>query len=307
MVSPEIIIGSRGSQLALWQANWVKSELQRLYKNFKIKIKVIKTSGDIIQDVPLAKIGGKGLFVKEIEESLLEKKIDIAVHSMKDVPMQLPDELMISVITKRENPLDALISINNTSLKNLPINATVGTSSMRRSSQLLNYRPDLKINLLRGNLDTRLKKLDSGQYDSIVLAVAGLNRLGWTSRIAEEISPDVLLPAMGQGALGIEARINDNRTNEFISWLDHSDTHIAVNAERALVDALNGSCQVPIGSYATIDNNIITVRGLVASLDGKTIYQQKKTGPLSDAINIGENLGKELLEMGADEVLRSVI
>jgi|TARA_B110000116_G_scaffold86411_1_gene75132 hydroxymethylbilane synthase len=306
MISKNIIIGSRGSQLALWQANWVKSELERIHRGVEVKIKVITTSGDKIQDVPLAKIGGKGLFVKEIEEALLSKEVDIAVHSMKDVPMMLPEELHISVITKRENPLDALISKNGEKLADLPIGSFIGTSSLRRSSQLLKYRSDFKIGALRGNVDTRLKKLEDGKYDAILLATAGLNRLGWTNKITEEVSHDILLPAMGQGALGIETHRDDFIAQGMISSLDDKLSHSAVNAERAMVGALDGGCQVPIGSYATVDNNLITLRGLVASLDGKKIYKHIKTGPVDDAINIGHALGVQLLSMGADKVLKSL-
>jgi len=306
MISKNIIIGSRGSQLALWQANWVKSELERIHRGVEVKIKVITTSGDKIQDVPLAKIGGKGLFVKEIEEALLSKEVDIAVHSMKDVPMMLPEELHISVITKRENPLDALISKNGEKLADLPIGSFIGTSSLRRSSQLLKYRSDFKIGALRGNVDTRLKKLEDGKYDAILLATAGLNRLGWTNKITEEVSHDILLPAMGQGALGIETHRDDFIAQGMISSLDDKLSHSAVNAERALVGALDGGCQVPIGSYATVENDLITLRGLVASLDGKIIYKLIKTGPVDDAINIGHALGVQLLSMGADKVLKSL-
>ena len=306
MISKNIIIGSRGSQLALWQANWVKSVLERIHRGVEVKIKVITTSGDKIQDVPLAKIGGKGLFVKEIEEALLSKEVDIAVHSMKDVPMMLPEELHISVITKRENPLDALISKNGEKLADLPIGSFIGTSSLRRSSQLLKYRSDFKIGALRGNVDTRLKKLEDGKYDAILLATAGLNRLGWTNKITEEVSHDILLPAMGQGALGIETHRDDFIAQGMISSLDDKLSHSAVIAERAMVGALDGGCQVPIGSYATVDNNLITLRGLVASLDGKKIYKHIKTGPVDDAINIGHALGVQLLSMGADKVLKSL-
>ena len=255
----KITIGSRGSQLARWQANWVKSKLDCLNNDLIVDIKIIKTSGDKILDVPLAKIGGKGLFVKEIEEALLNNEIDIAVHSMKDVPIQIPRQLNISVITERESPLDALISKNGQKLVDLPQNAIIGTSSLRRSSQLLKYRPDLKIKTLRGNVDTRLKKLDEGQYDAILLASAGLNRLGWAARITEEVPCEILLPAMGQGALGIESRLDDIQVCEILSELDHEHTHRAVDAERALVDVLDGGCQVPIGAYATVDGKLITV------------------------------------------------
>jgi hydroxymethylbilane synthase len=307
MKSHKIVIGSRGSQLALWQANWVKSELENLHDNAEIDIRVITTSGDKIQDVPLSKIGGKGLFVKEIEEALLAKEIDLAVHSMKDVPMELPSELGISVITKRENPLDALISKNGKKLSNLPQGATIGTSSLRRSSQLLKYRKDFKIYPLRGNVDTRLRKLKEGNYDAILLATAGLNRLGWGDCITEEISHEILVPAMGQGALGIETRLDDARIYDFISTLNHEETHHAVSAERALVGRLDGGCQVPIGAYAKIEDNLITLKGLVASLDGKVIHKSKNVGPIDDAIKIGRELGEELLKMGANKILEKLI
>ena len=307
MKTHNIVIGSRGSQLALWQANWVKSELERLHDNVDIDICIIATSGDIIQDVPLAKIGGKGLFVKEIEEALLANEIDLAVHSMKDVPMELPTELGISVITKRENPLDALISKNGEKLADLPQGATIGTSSLRRSSQLLKYRDDFKIHPLRGNVDTRLRKVEEGKYDAILLASAGLNRLGWANRITEEISPDILLPAMGQGALGIETRLDDTKIYDFISTLNHEQTHYAVSAERSLVGRLDGGCQVPIGAYARVEKGLITLKGLVASLDGEIIYKLENVGPVDDAINIGQELGAQLLKMGANEILEKLI
>ena len=307
MKAQKIVIGSRGSQLALWQANWVKSELERLHSNADIDIRIIATSGDKIQDVPLSKIGGKGLFVKEIEEALLANEIDIAVHSMKDVPMELPAELGISVITKRENPLDALISKNGEKLADLPQGATIGTSSLRRSSQLLKYRDDFKIHPLRGNVDTRLRKVEEGKYDAILLASAGLNRLGWANRITEEISHDILLPAMGQGALGIETRIDDTKIYDFISTLNHEQTHYAVSAERSLVGRLDGGCQVPIGAYARVEKGLITLKGLVASLDGEVIYRSENVGPVDDAFNIGQELGAQLLKMGANEILEKLI
>ena len=307
MKSHKIIIGSRGSQLALWQANWVKSQLENLHSNADISIRVITTSGDKIKDVPLSKIGGKGLFVKEIEEALLAKEIDLAVHSMKDVPIEIPSQLEISIITKRENPLDALISKNGKKLADLPQGATIGTSSMRRSSQLLNHRNDFKIHPLRGNVDTRLKKVEEGKYDAILLASAGLNRLGWSNRITEEISHEIIIPAMGQGALGIETRLGDTKTYNFISSLNHEQTNYEVSAERALVGKLDGGCQVPIGAYAKIEGNLITLKGLVASLDGKIIHKSEIVGPIEDAINIGQDLGEELLKMGANEILEKLI
>ncbi|MEE9258232.1 MAG: hydroxymethylbilane synthase [Nitrospinaceae bacterium] len=301
-----MIIGSRGSQLALWQANWTKARLEKGNPGLEVEIKTIVTSGDKIQDVPLAKVGGKGLFVKEIEEALMRKEIDIAVHSMKDVPMKLPRELVIGTVTERENPFDALISRNHVKLADLPSKARVGTSSLRRSSQLLNRRPDLKIVSLRGNLDTRIRKLEEEGLDAIILAVAGLRRMGWEDKITEIIAPDILLPAMGQGALGIESRRYDVELQEYLQDLDHEETHLAVEAERAFVGELEGGCQVPIGAFATINNRELTIKGLVASLDGKTMYQQEKKGPSPEARNLGAELGKELLNMGADKILQEI-
>ncbi|MDA0690402.1 MAG: hydroxymethylbilane synthase [Nitrospinae bacterium] len=304
----KIIIGSRGSGLALWQANWIKSQLEELHPGLAVEIKIIKTSGDIIQDVPLAKIGGKGLFVKEIEEAMLRGEIDIAVHSMKDVPMNLPYELDISVITERENPFDALISRDNIKLDDLPENAKIGTGSLRRSSQLLKYRPDLQIFPLRGNIDTRIKKLESEGLDAIILAAAGLRRMGWADKITEVISPEIILPAMGQGAVGIEARKNDYEVLAAILDLDHEPTHLALDAERALVGELEGGCQVPIGAYATLDDDSdeLTLKGLVSSLDGKTIYQKEKKGASFEAKKLGRETGKDLLRMGADIILKEI-
>jgi len=302
----KLIIGSRGSGLALWQANWIKSQLEELHAGLQVDITIIKTSGDKIQDVPLAKIGGKGLFVKEIEEALLRRDVDIAVHSMKDVPMKLPYELEISVVTERENPFDALISKDNIQLDDLPKNAKIGTGSLRRSSQLLKYRPDFEIIPLRGNIDTRIKKLDSEGLDAIILAAAGLRRMGWGDKIAQVIPAEIILPAMGQGTVGIETRKHDPDVFEAIMALDHEETHFALDAERAFVDVLEGGCQVPIGAYATLDEKIITLLGLVASLDGKTIYQASKQRPLAEAKQLGQELGKEILAMGADKILKEI-
>lgn len=302
----KLIIGSRGSGLALWQANWIKSQLEELHAGLQVDITIIKTSGDKIQDVPLTKIGGKGLFVKEIEEALLRRDVDIAVHSMKDVPMKLPYELEISVVTERENPFDALISKDNIQLDDLPKNAKIGTGSLRRSSQLLKYRSDFEIVPLRGNIDTRIKKLDSEGLDAIILAAAGLRRMGWGDKIAQVIPAEIILPAMGQGAVGIETRQHDPDVLEAIMALDHEETHLALDAERAFVDVLEGGCQVPIGAYATLDEKTITLSGLVASLDGKTIYQASKQRPLVEAKQLGQELGKEILAMGADKILKEI-
>ena len=302
----KVVIGSRGSPLALWQANWIKDLLQEHNSDLAVDIKIIKTSGDKIQDIPLAKIGGKGLFVKEIEEGLLKREVDIAVHSMKDMPITFPMNLCIACVTKRENPFDALISKNNIKLDDLPKGAKVGTGSLRRMSQLLYYRPDLKLVPLRGNLETRLKKLKTEGLDAIILAAAGLIRLGWSDRITEVISPEVLLPAMGQGAVGIETRKNDVDNQILLADIDHEETHYALDAERALVSQLEGGCNVPIGSFATLDGDKITLTGLVASLDGKTMYKKELTDLKTNAIALGRKLGDELIELGADRIMQEI-
>jgi hydroxymethylbilane synthase len=302
----KVVIGSRGSPLALWQANWIKGLLQEHHSDLVVDITIIKTSGDKIQDVPLAKIGGKGLFVKEIEEGLLKREVDFAVHSMKDMPIIFPMNLCIACVTKRENPFDALISRNGIKLDDLPKGAKVGTGSLRRMSQLLYYRPDLKLIPLRGNLETRLNKLEMEGLDAIILAAAGLIRLGWSDRITEIISPEVLLPAMGQGVVGIETRKNDVDNQILLADIDHEETHYALDAERALVSQLEGGCNVPIGSFATLDGDQITLKGLVASLDGKTMYKKELTDLKTNAIALGRKLGDELIELGADHIMQEI-
>ena len=302
----KVIIGSRGSPLALWQANWVKDLLQGQHSDLPVDIKIIKTSGDKIQDVPLAKIGGKGLFVKEIEEGLLKREVDFAVHSMKDMPIIFPVNLCIACVTKRENPFDALISRNDIKLDDLPKGAKIGTGSLRRMSQLLYYRPDLNMVPLRGNLETRLKKLKSEGLDAIILAAAGLIRLGWDDRITEIIAPEILLPAMGQGAVGIETRKNDVDNQILLADIDDEETHYALDAERALVSQLEGGCNVPIGSFATLNGDQITLKGLVASLDGKTIYKKELTDLKTNAVSLGRKMGNELIEMGADRIMQEI-
>ena len=302
----KVRIGSRGSPLALWQANWVKDLLLKQHSDLDVDIKIIKTSGDKIQDVPLAKIGGKGLFVKEIEEGLLKHEVDFAVHSMKDMPIDFPINLCIACVTKRENPFDALISKNDIKLADLPKGAKIGTGSLRRMSQLLNYRPDLKLIPLRGNLETRLKKLDTEGLDAIILAAAGLIRLGWDDRITEIIPSDIILPARGQGAVGIEARKNDVENQILLADIDDEDTHYALDAERALVSQLEGGCNVPIGAFATLDADQITLTGLVASLDGKTLYKKEMTDIKTNAIVMGRKMGDELIGMGADRIMQEI-
>ena len=306
MTIRKVSIGSRGSPLALWQANWVKDLLLKQHSELTVDIQIIKTSGDKIQDVPLAKIGGKGLFVKEIEENLLKRNVDFAVHSMKDMPINFPINLCIACVAKRENPFDALISRNDIKLDDLPKGAKIGTGSLRRISQLLNYRPDFELIPLRGNLETRLKKLDTEGLDAIILAAAGLIRLGWDNRITEIISPDILLPAMGQGAVGIETRKNDVENQILLADIDDENTHYALDAERALVSQLEGGCNVPIGAFATLDADQITLKGLVASLDGKTLYKKEMTDIKTNAIAMGRKMGDELIEMGADRIMKEI-
>jgi len=306
MTIRKVSIGSRGSPLALWQANWVKDLLLKQHSDLTVDIQIIKTSGDKIQDVPLAKIGGKGLFVKEIEESLLKRNVDFAVHSMKDMPINFPINLCIACVAKRENPFDALISRNGIKLEDLPKGAKIGTGSLRRISQLLNYRPDFELIPLRGNLETRLKKLDTEGLDAIILAAAGLIRLGWDNRITEIISPDILLPAMGQGAVGIETRKNDVENQILLADIDDENTHYALDAERALVSQLDGGCNVPIGAFATLDADQITLKGLVASLDGKTLYKKEMTDIKTNAIAMGRKMGDELIGMGADRIMQEI-
>src|SRR5208283_4712837 len=261
----KIIIGTRGSALALWQAEWVKASLEKLSDGVEIELNKIRTTGDKILDVPLSQVGGKGLFVKEIEEALLEGRADIAVHSMKDVPTEFPPGLHLAVICEREDPRDAFISairdgqFRTSNFNGLSRGARIGTSSLRRSSQLLNKRPDLKIEQLRGNLNTRLKKLDEGLFDAIILAVAGVKRLGWQDRITEILMPEISLPAIGQGAVGIESRIDDKIINSLISRLNHPETAVCVRAERALLKRLEGGCQVPIAAHARVLNGIIMI------------------------------------------------
>ena len=306
MESRKIKIGSRGSPLALWQANWIKDQLESGNPDIAVEIVIIKTSGDKIQDVPLAKIGGKGLFVKELEEALLRKDVDFAVHSMKDMPIKFPFALCIASVTKRENPFDALISRNNIKLDDLPKGAKIGTGSLRRASQLLHYRPDLNLIPLRGNVETRIKKLETEGLDAIILATAGLNRLGWSDKISEIISPEILLPAMGQGAVGIEARKHDVDNQILLADMDDENTHLALDAERAVVTQLEGGCNVPIGAFATIEGNEMTLRGLVASLDGKTLYKKELKGDKVNAVALGNEMGNALLDMGGDKIMHEI-
>jgi len=296
-------IGTRGSKLALWQAKWVQKAIEQQWPEITTELLIIKTTGDKITDVPLAKVGGKGLFVKEIEEALMDCRVDLAVHSMKDMPAQLPHGLCISAVPERENPLDALITHKNIPLDMLPRGARVGTSSLRRSSQLLHQRPDLKIEPLRGNLDPRLKKLNSGNLDAIVLAPAGLKRLGLDHLITSILPPDTMLPAVGQGALCIESRTNDGPTSQVLTGLDHAATHLTVMAERAFLHRLEGGCQVPIAAFATIEKEQLDLTGLVAELDGGRLIKSNVSGPCDQAASLGNKLAETLLTRGAGAIL----
>lgn len=303
---PSLVLGTRGSKLALHQSEWFQSRIHDVAPEVRVTLRKIQTSGDKIVDVPLAKIGGKGLFVKEIEEALLDGQIDLAVHSMKDVPAQLPEGLEILCVPPREDARDALISRDGRSFKDLPQGARIGTASLRRQAQLLNARPDLRIEMLRGNLDTRLRKLKEGQFDAIVLAAAGLRRLSWAQEITEYLDPVVSLPAIGQGALGIEGRSNDQFVRSILDRLNDQATHITLTAERALLHRLEGGCQVPIAAYATLSEGQLILDGLVASVDGKTIIRDRVEGKSLDAHALGVQLAERLLARGGDKILREI-
>jgi len=295
-----LVIASRGSQLALWQARHIAGKLAAL--GHECRIEIIKTTGDKITDVPLAKVGAKGLFTKEIEEALLDGRADLAVHSLKDLPTELPAGLELAAVPEREDPRDAVVGNR---LGNLPNGARVGTSSLRRSAQLRRIRPDLEIESVRGNLDTRLRKLDEGQYRAILLAAAGLKRLGWGDRIAEILDPEIMCPAVGQGALAIET-LASGAGRDAVRVLDDAAAHAAVTAERGVLAALGGGCQVPIGAHATVDGESLRLLGVVASPAGDALIRGQAEGQADDAARIGADLGRQLLERGAREILDSV-
>jgi hydroxymethylbilane synthase len=301
-----IKIGTRGSKLALTQSSMIREMIMRQHPEIKVELVIIKTKGDKIIDSPLSKIGGKGLFVKEIEEALLDKSVDIAVHSIKDVPAELPYGLSIPFYPERENPADALLSIKYKRFHDLPKSARLGTGSLRRSSQLLNKRPDLEIVAIRGNVDTRIKRLESGEFDAIILAAAGLNRLGLSSKITELLSPPKYIPAVGQGALGIEVRTDDREVNSLLEFLNHNETALAVRAERAFLHRLEGGCQVPLGAYAFIDKDRIVIHGMVSELDGCMVIRDSLTGSIEQPEQVGETLAARLLAMGADKILAEI-
>jgi hydroxymethylbilane synthase len=303
-----LIIGSRGSALALWQSQWVKSRIESLDSEIQINVKIIKTTGDIRKDEPLPAIGGKGLFTKELEEELLNSNIDIAVHSLKDLPTVIPPGLEISCIPARENPHDALVfrsSIYN-SIRSLPERSVVGTSSLRRKAQIKHLRPDLQVKDLRGNVDTRLRKLDSGEFDAIVLAAAGLIRLNLDSRIGQLLSFDEMLPAVGQGALGIQTRTDDLFLNDLLKRVEDDETRICTQVERDLLSALGGGCQLPIAGHARIDGSRLIVEGLVASPDGQSLIREKLEMDSRQANDAGVRLAQMLRDRGAESILEAL-
>jgi hydroxymethylbilane synthase len=292
-----LVIGSRGSQLALWQARWVQARLLTL--GFESRIEIIRTTGDRVTSVPLSSVSGKGLFTKEIEEALLAREVDLAVHSLKDLPTELPEGLQLTAIPEREDPRDAMVGRK---LAELSEGAKVGTSSLRRSAQLRRLRPDLQVESIRGNVDTRLRKLDEGQYEAIVLAAAGLTRLGWSSRIAEALDPEVMCPAVGQGALAVETRVGEDTCGA----LDDADARAAVTAERALLSSLGGGCQTPIGAHARVEGERLSLLGIVLSADGRDSVRDRSEGPASEAQRIGAELGAKLRREGADRILKGI-
>lgn len=301
-----IIIGTRGSQLALWQANFIKSEIERLFPDISVELNIIKTTGDRITDRPLAMVGGKGLFVKEIESALLNNDIDLAVHSMKDMPGKLPEGLVIGAIPKRENPFDVLISKDKKRLIDYEKGAKIGTSSLRRASQIKHIRPDVTIESIRGNLDTRIKKLKSGEYDAIVLAAAGLRRLGQENQITEYIDESVMIPAVGQGALCIETRANDADIAQVMEKLDHTDTRICVTGERAFLKQIEGSCHIPVACFGKIVDNEVVFTAVVASEDGKELIKEQIVSPMNTVEKAGHSLADRLLEKGGKKILEQL-
>lgn len=317
----KLTIATRGSRLALWQAKHIKSQLLGQHQNLEVELLVLKTKGDIILDVPLAKVGGKGLFVKEIEEALLDGRADLAVHSMKDVPMELPEGLVLGVVPERENPADIMLSVNYASVADLPQGAEVGTSSLRRQAQLLALRPDLKITSLRGNVDTRLRKLTEGQFAAIIMAAAGMNRLELHAPKEQILPIDNFLPASGQGALGIEYAAERKDVAELLGFLNHPATHRCVTAERAFLAALEGGCQTPIAAHAVVTNGTclnfgstqselneaeILLDGLVADLSGTRIIRKQLSGKAADAAKLGQELAGQVKTAGGGEILKEL-
>ena len=307
MKKDTIIIGTRSSKLALWQAEYVKGRLEEEYPGLTVKLKLMTTKGDKILDAPLAKIGGKGLFTKELETDMLEGGIDLAVHSLKDMPTEVPAGLVISAITKRFDPGDAVVSPTYRKFSELPPGAKVGTSSLRRKAQLLHVRPDLNICDLRGNVNTRLRKLEEENFDAIILAVAGLKRLGFGERITDVLPKSMVLPAVGQGALAIETRAADKEVRELIAFLNDEETVQCAMAERSFLAQVEGGCQVPVGVYATpAGEGKLQVEAVIASLDGSKLYRDKLTGPAEDCEKIGRELADKLLAMGGLQIMQEI-
>jgi hydroxymethylbilane synthase len=306
LMASTLTIGTRGSQLALWQANWVASAIKAIEPTLSPELLIIKTKGDKIQNIPLAQIGGKALFIKEIEEALLDRRIDVAVHSMKDMPAEIPDGLVIGAVPEREITNDVLISKTGAQLAQLGPGSRIGTGSLRRAALLRYARPDIEVMPLRGNLDTRLRKLDTEDLDGIILAAAGIKRLGWEERISEYLDEDIMLPAVGQGALCIQIRQDDTVTESIIAQIDHLETRTAVSGERAFLDRLEGSCHVPIAALGKVDNNRFILDGLVADMDGKTVIRDRLSGPESTPEAVGKQLANRLLDMGAGEILKDL-
>ena len=301
-----MVIGTRKSKLALWQANFVKIKLEEKYPGLKVRLKEIVTKGDKILDAPLSKIGGKGLFTKELEESMLSGEIDIAVHSLKDMPTKLPMGLSIIAVTKRLDSGDAFVSDKYKSMDELPPGAKIGTSSLRRKAQLLRARSDLEIVSLRGNVETRLRKITEENLDGAVLAVAGLKRLGFEDKISEVISKDIMLPAVGQGALAIEGRGSDKEVIDLLSFLNDDATRMATKAERAFLARVDGGCQAPVGVYGEVSGKNLHLTGAIVSLDGKRLYRKEAVAPFTNAEHLGVNLAEELLSMGGSVILKDL-
>lgn len=297
-----IRIGTRGSALALAQAGWVKRKLEERYPGIKAETITIKTSGDRFLDIPIQAIGGKGIFVKEIEEALLRKEIDLAIHSMKDLPTEIPAGLTIAAIPEREDPRDVLVTLDHRSLKDLPSGARIGTGSLRRKAQILHHRPDLTILPIRGNIDTRLKKLERREVDALVMAAAGLGRLGCGQRISEYLSPEICLSAVAQGALGLESRVEDPLIAQ-VAFLHYPPTALQVLAERAFLRRLGGGCQIPVGARAWTDDDQIRLLGMICEVEGRRLYRGEITGSVKDAERLGQELAERLLKDGADQIL----
>ena len=302
----KIVIGTRSSKLALWQADYVAECLKEEYPGLEVEMKLMTTKGDKILDAPLAKIGGKGLFTKELEQEMLEGGIDLAVHSLKDMPTEVPEGLVIAAITKRADPGDAVVSLKYGHFADLPQGAKVGTSSLRRKAQLLHARPDLNIQDLRGNVNTRLRKLEEENFDAIVLAVAGLTRLGFKDRIAEVMPREIMLPAVGQGALAIEARGDDAEILEMLAFLNDADMVACAKGERAFLAKVEGGCQVPVGVYGSVEQDELQLEAVIASLDGTRLYRDKLTGAKSEAEELGGELAEKLLAAGGLEIMQEL-